>query len=98
MRNSIAGVGLCLFAVLLPSAVHPLEGAYRRRQLKQAPNNRAVLWRQPQNIAALDVFHGVGGKQNQPPKVVSFVKEDSGGSNPKFIVQDSLGRKWKVKL
>jgi hypothetical protein len=77
----------------------PGEGIAQKRQLRQAPGNEtAVLWRQPQNIASRDLFNGIGGKTDQPPETVTFVKEDPEGANPKFIVEDSMAQKWKVKL
>ena len=57
-----------------------------------------VLWREPANIASRDVFNGPGGKQHQPHGAFKFVKEDLEGSNPKFVVEDQDGVKWKVKL
>jgi len=57
-----------------------------------------VLWRQPNTIASRDLLYGVGGKENQPLGTFTFIKEDLGGATPKFIVEDSAGRRWKVKL
>jgi hypothetical protein len=77
----------------------PVEGIAQKRQLRQAPDGgTAVLWRQPPDIASRDLLHGRGGQANQPTGIFTFIKEDSEGTNPKFIVEDSRGRKWKVKL
>lgn len=59
---------------------------------------RAVMWRHPDNIASRDLVYGVGGKANQPRGRFTFVEEDLGGTNPKFLVEDSQGQRWKVKL
>src|SRR6266446_3791342 len=58
----------------------------------------AVLWRNPQDIAARNLFYGPGGEQHQPRRPFMFLKEDLYGSNPKFIVGDQDGVQWKVKL
>jgi hypothetical protein len=58
----------------------------------------AVLWRNPQDIATRNLFYGPGGEQHQPHGPFLFLKEDLDGSNPKFIVRDQDGVRWKVKL
>jgi hypothetical protein len=99
MRRRVR-VAFALCAVAWFNFVDPHEGTAQKILLpsKAAGNGMAVLWRQPNNIASRDLLHGVGGKQNQPLGTFTFVKEDSGGSTPKFIVEDSLGRRWKAKL
>lgn len=61
-------------------------------------NSRSVLWQDPGNIRARDLFHGSGGKQRAPRGPFTFVKESRGGTNPKFVVRDEAGVEWKVKL
>jgi len=61
----------------------------------QAP---AVLWREPTDIASRNLLLGPGGEQHQPRGTFTFVEEDLEGTNPKFVVQDHDGVKWKVKL
>ena len=58
----------------------------------------AVLWRDPGDIATRNLFYGPGGAKDQPQGPYTFIKEDLDGSNPKFVVKDSNGVKWKVKL
>src|SRR5437773_4472552 len=58
----------------------------------------AVLWRNPSDIASRNLFFGPGGEKHQPHTTYTFVKEDLDGSNPKFVVEDENGVKWKVKL
>ena len=58
----------------------------------------AVLWRYPNDIATRDMIYGAGGKAHAPSEgPFTFVKEDTGGTNPKFDATDSAGVKWKVK-
>jgi hypothetical protein len=57
-----------------------------------------VLWRHPGSVASRDLFYGAGGAERQPSGRFTFVKEDSGGTTPKFIVRDQRGAEWKVKL
>ena len=57
-----------------------------------------VLWRDPGDMATRDLFYGPGGKAHEPRGPYTFDKEDLKGSNPKFVVKDANGVKWKVKL
>jgi hypothetical protein len=58
----------------------------------------AVLWRNPDDIASRNLYYGPGGEKHQPHTTYTFVKEDLDGTNPKFVVEDENGVKWKVKL
>ena len=57
-----------------------------------------LLWRSPSDIAARNLFYGPGGEDHQPHSTFTFIKEDLDGTNPKFVVRDEHGVKWKVKL
>ncbi|HLK18907.1 MAG TPA: hypothetical protein VKT81_08120 [Bryobacteraceae bacterium] len=57
-----------------------------------------VLWREPSDIRTRNLFYGPGGADHQPHSVYTFEKEDLDGTNPKFVVRDENGVRWKVKL
>jgi hypothetical protein len=81
----------------------PAEAAKRRSQWKIEKGEitgegPAVLWRDPVDIGSRNLFYGAGGKEHEPRGVLRFVKEDLDGSNPKFVVEDEQGAKWKIKL
>jgi len=57
-----------------------------------------VLWREPADIASRDLLYGPGGEKDQPQDPFTFIKEDLNGTNPKFVIKDSAGVKWKLKL
>jgi hypothetical protein len=57
-----------------------------------------VLWTEPKDWATRDLYYGSGGKAHEPHGPFAFVKEDSSGTNPKFVVKDRDGVEWKVKL
>ena len=77
----------------------PGVGRRPRRPNRPLPSEKhAILWTAPQDIARRDLFYGPGGKQGQPRPPFQFVKEESEGTNPKFVVTDAAGVKWKVKL
>jgi hypothetical protein len=58
----------------------------------------AVMWTNPSDIESRDLFYGPGGRGHVPSGTFTFVKEDLEGTNPKFVVKDQDGVKWKVKL
>ena len=59
---------------------------------------RDVLWTNPVDLASRNLFYGPGGSAHLPHGPFTFVKEDLHGTNPKFVVTDRDGIKWKVKL
>lgn len=59
---------------------------------------RAVLWTDPADLASRNLFYGPGGRAHEPHGPFTFVKEDLNGTNPKFVVTDRDGIKWKVKM
>lgn len=58
------------------------------------------IWRDPGDVASLDLRYGAGGRANAPSPTgtFTFVKEDATASSPKFEVVDDRGVTWKVKL
>jgi hypothetical protein len=66
--------------------------------VENATSGSALLWSDPSDWATRDLFYGQGGKAHEPHGPFRFEKEDLDGSNPKFVVRDRDGVKWKVKL
>ena len=64
-------------------------------QLKDA---KPVFWIDPGDIRSKDLFHGPGGRDGEPKLPLKYLKEDKGGTSPKFEVEDANGEKWKAKL
>jgi hypothetical protein len=87
---------LVLIFLLPPSAFsnHPKVINKKNQAVKVAH----VLWRQPNDIQTRNLFYGPGGREGQPRGPFRFIEEDKGGSNPKFVVEDARGIRWKVKL
>jgi len=65
---------------------------------KEPSNAPPVLWEDPADIATRDMIYGPGGPGHQPHGPFKFVKEDLNGTNPKFVITDADGVKWKLKL
>jgi hypothetical protein len=60
----------------------------------------AVIWRDPGNVAALNLIYGSGGQAHAPnlKGTFTFFKEDLQQTSPKFDITDDQGVRWKVKL
>ena len=86
-------------AVAFPG-LDPVRYAFAapKKVAKEAANAPAVLWEDPVDIATRDMIYGPGGADHQPKDPFKFDKEDLNGTNPKFIVTDADGVKWKIKL
>ncbi len=90
-RNGILiALPLLILEVTLPAS----QSAARQ----SADGNKAVLWRDPADIASRDLFFGAGGSEGVPHGPFVFLDEDLSGTNPKFHVRDRDGVKWQVKL
>lgn len=91
---------ILVIALALPIFAAP-DGAKKTVKLKEKPTAsalKAVLWRQPQNIQTRNLLYGPGGIAGQPKGSFRFIEEDKGGTNPKFVVEDARGVRWKAKL
>lgn len=57
-----------------------------------------AIWSKPGDMSSRNLLFGSGGEKDEPHLPVTFEKESSKGTNPKFDVRDQDGDKWKVKL
>lgn len=97
MLNNSKRITLVVAAILIsiPSA----QAAKKKHKATEITGSvRSVLWQEPGNIGARNLFYGPGGAEHAPHSTFTFLKEDLNGSNPKFDVEDENGVKWKVKL
>ncbi|HZH30583.1 MAG TPA: hypothetical protein VEY11_07445 [Pyrinomonadaceae bacterium] len=66
---------------------------------KTEPTGTPVLWREPGDIAALDLLLGPGGEASKPDlSSVTFLEVVTGGYSTKYRVRDGAGREWVVKV
>ncbi len=90
--------------LLLLAALHaPAKDRPSTNAVSQSPEKTTsaapILWQDPAGIATRDLRFGQGGDSHAPQGAVfKFVKEDLSGTNPKIIVTDEAGQKWKMKL
>ena len=66
--------------------------------ITSAQTKRAVLWRDPGNVAQRDLRYGPGSSAMAPVGPFTFIEEDKSGESPKFAVRDVRGVEWTIKL
>lgn len=70
------------------------------KSAKAAADLPDVIWRDPGDVASLDLIHGIGGVADAPDPnaTYTFIEEDMKGTSPKVRVKDEQGVEWKVKM
>lgn len=95
MANTVAR---CLTSCLIISLSIVSSGAAKKIAKEAGGTTAPILWQEPADIAARDMINGPGGAAHQPKGPFKWDKEDLDGTNPKYVVTDSDGVKWKIKL
>jgi hypothetical protein len=75
------------------------RGAYRinRAGPRRLLASTHAIWRDPGDVAALDLANGPGGPIGAPQPPFQFVEEHASGSQPCVSVRDASGQHWRVK-
>lgn len=56
------------------------------------------LWEGHEDVSKLNLFYGIGSREEMPKPPFQFDKEDTTGTNPKIKVIDADGVKWNIKF
>jgi hypothetical protein len=88
---------LPLFAAVVALSL-PLQAAPKKNAAVTDSAAKPVMWEDPGDISSRDLYWGKGGEAHAPKGTFIFDKEDLDGTNPKFVVHDADGVKWKVKM
>jgi hypothetical protein len=96
IASAIAGVAI-LFVGL--HVFWRLVGYYKVRKAGPRPlfGVRHRLWRDPGDVARLDMAFGPGGRAQAPAAPFRFIEEHGTGTQPCLSVRDANGRRWRVK-
>src|SRR5215203_4409743 len=98
MRRSklvFQGPLLVAFSLIISQPVFP-QSKHVTELKKQA--GKPLIWRNPGNISKRDLRYGPGSPRMAPNGPFTFVEEDKSGESPKFVVRDTRGQEWTVKL
>jgi hypothetical protein len=97
-RSKIRPLAVVAALLVLSFPTFPQRQAKQDRQ-KTAPTGTPVMWRDPGDIAARDLFAGPGGEGMKPDlRRITFLKQETGGYSTKFRVRDASGREWVAKV
>jgi hypothetical protein len=96
--GALAALAIAL-AALATRVTWRAIGAYKISQAgpRRLRATRHLIWRDPGDVAALDLVHGPGGPEYEPNAPFRFVEEHLSGSQPCVSVADARGRRWRVK-
>jgi hypothetical protein len=101
MSRSAFGRSTLVLALVVTLGLSPtaLAAQKKDKKKKEAPRGTSVLWRNPGNVSALDLFHGAGGRAMRPDTSrLTFIEEEEGGYSKKYRVRDAAGRVWVAKV
>jgi len=97
MQNSV-NLFKPFYLIILISLFFTPALAQKKKNKKQIPQGKAVMWEKV-NIPRMDTYFGPGGKTMQPDLTrIEFIKEEKGGHNKKYRIKDGSGRVWVAKL
>ena len=91
-ENDACALMLMLVLVALLGFIHRAdEGQATERSAANLPEG---IWRDPGDMASLNLLYGAGGKAHAPDPngTFTFVKEDMQATSPKFDVDGRAGR------
>jgi len=66
---------------------------------KNKPTGTPVFWREPSDVASLNLLLGAGGEEMKPDiSKVTFIADKPGGYSKKYRVRDAKGNEWIAKI
>jgi hypothetical protein len=70
----------------------------QQKTQKPPPVGRPIMWERVR-IGQRDLFYGPGGKEMMPDlSRIKFIRDEKGGHNKKYRIEDGSGRVWVAKL
>ena len=90
-----------ILAVLIILLVSPsgLIAKKKKPKPKEVPAGTPVLWKEPTDISARDLYLGPGGEEMKPDlSQVTFISDETRGYSKRFRLRDGAGREWIAKM
>jgi len=99
-KNTLFFSAILMVLMLSASATAQKKDKEKGKDRENVADLPEVIWRDPGDVASLNLLYGAGGKEDAPDPngQFTFIKEDMKGTSPKFDVKDDQGVEWKVKL
>jgi hypothetical protein len=87
-----------ILTIVLVAGTSSAAFAQQKKGKQPAPTGKPVAWRDPGDIATLNLLQGPGSEQMAPQAPFTFISESKLGASPKFKVRDARGVTWSVKM
>ena len=85
--------------VILVMGLPQLALAVDKKKKRAMPRGTPVLWREPSDISARNLYLGPGGAAMKPNlRRLKLIKEEKGGYSKKYRVRHGSGREWVAKI
>ena len=95
-RRVLSKVTLALTILALGLPAHATDDKSKQ---KAKAEGTSVLWREPADVASLNLLLGPGGEEMKPDVTkVTFITEEKDGWSKKYRVRDGSGREWVAKI
>jgi len=88
----------CEITALVTATIVLLAPVSGPAQTQAGAADKAVIWTDPGDISARNLYWGIAGEKHAPQLPLVFEAEDPHGTYPKFDVRDANGTKWRAKL
>lgn len=92
--NRKAAIAILIMAFAFVGSLPSTRAAFAPAWIQR---ERPLIWRDPGQVERLNLAWGEGGQSGAPKAPFTFLKEDTGGTNPKIEVRDARGVVWGVK-
>ena len=79
-----------MLMLLMISASSTAQKKHKNKENANPANLPELIWRDPGDVASLNLLYGAGGQEHAPDPngKFTFVKEDLQGTSPKFDIKD----------
>jgi hypothetical protein len=99
-QNTFRRFALTVFGLTVLITASAQAQKQKKSDPKPIPGDaKAVLWRQPTDIAARDLYLGEGGEAMKPDlSKVTFVADETSSHSTKYRVRDGASKEWLIKI
>jgi hypothetical protein len=87
-----------ILTIVLVAGTSSAVFAQQKKKGTPLPTGKPVAWRDPGDIASLNLLQGPGSEALAPQSPFTFISESKIGASPKFKVKDARGVTWSVKM
>jgi hypothetical protein len=92
-------VWLVIFILLAGLSSFAITAQDKSKDVKQQPEGKPVLWRDPGDISTRNLLDTPGGEGVKPDlSKITYLRDEQTGYSVKYHVKDGAGKTWVVKV